>query len=177
MGVQAMSEKQTPEFLAEFCENFSKHLEENVTIQPGPLPADFEVKSIAIRPCQIAHADPAALVRVRPCENNPENKTYLGFLLGEAPLQTYLVYEKPTKTLKVLHVRNPLIFIPELLRCVYGAGSFWGTIKDPEYIRDITDPEIGNLWYIKALKSATGKDSDIKGKMPENDQNGGAGNV
>lgn len=88
------------------------------------------------------------LVRVRPCG---DNKTYLGVYLGNAPAENFISYEKEEKKLTVNVINNPAIFIPELKRVVYGYESWWSKIDSKDQLKDITDEEISNVWYVKAM--------------------------
>jgi hypothetical protein len=99
-------------------------------------------------------------VSVRPCdtEKYPDG-TYLGILLGDLPINWFAQYDKETKKISINGYGNPAILvlgkdgIP--LGIVYGAGSWWGEIKGPEDLEDITDEDIQNVWYVKALKVLT----------------------
>ena len=51
------------------------------------------------------------------------------------------------------HILNPVIFIPDLMRVVLGIESWWVVIKKPKDLKKITDADIQNVWYAKALKS------------------------
>lgn len=93
------------------------------------------------------------MVAVRPCADEFEGKTFLGVLLGEMPLTVGVAFNKETGS---LHVRrqlyNPAIFIPERNAVVFGCGSWWGKIKNESQLRQITDNDIQNVWYVKALE-------------------------
>ena len=45
-----------------------------------------------------------------------------------------------------------MIFVPELNEVVWGCGSFWQKIRSKEQLKNITDGDINNVWYVKALK-------------------------
>ena len=93
-----------------------------------------------------------ALVKVRPCGEEYHNKTYLGFYIGEMPTQIYQSYNPETNILTITKDRNPAIFIPKLKKIVFGYESWWGEIKSEEDLKDITDDDIANVWYVKLLK-------------------------
>ena len=115
---------------------------------------------------------PGTLVAVRPCADQYENKTFLGVYLGDFPSAVYGTQDEPGGDIVIdFHERtNPLIFIPEFADnrfqfhkpspFVYGAGSWWGKIKSEEHLRDITDGDIENVWYVRALKQI----DEIQGK-------------
>lgn len=96
-------------------------------------------------------------VKIRPATKNEGDKTYLGIYLGELPMS--IMYSllkdnaKGGKRIAFLRTENnPAIYIPELKKFVWGAESWWGFIKNPEEIDEITDEEINNIWYVKMLK-------------------------
>ena len=48
---------------------------------------------------------------------------------------------------------NPAIYVPELRKIVFGCESWWGEIQSPDEIKDITDDDISNVWYVKLVKA------------------------
>jgi hypothetical protein len=98
-------------------------------------------------------------VSVRPCDEKFENKTYLGIFLGELALSLGYQFKPEDGVLTVCRgFYNPAILIPDMGEVVYGCGSWWGAIKKPEDLKKITDLDIENVWYVKALKAL---DTDI----------------
>ena len=93
-----------------------------------------------------------AWVSVRPVSDNPDKKTYLGIYLGELPVGTMNTYNPDRKELAIILKRNPAMWVPDLKKIVWGMGSWWTTIDSPEKLRSITDLDINNVWYVKALK-------------------------
>lgn len=92
------------------------------------------------------------MVRVRPCAERYGNKTYMGVLLGEIALSIGCSLNEESGILTVQQqMHNPAIFIPECNSVVYGCGSWWGRIENEEQLRSITDGDINNVWYVKAL--------------------------
>ena len=85
------------------------------------------------------------------------NKTYLGVYLGDLILSTEFFYHTVEKTLTLMPHNNPALWVPDLERIVWGCESWWGTIDSPEELREITDLDINNVWYVKALKALTEK--------------------
>ena len=92
------------------------------------------------------------MVSIRPCADEYKNKTFLGILLGELPLG----YSVSLKEGGILIVRrssfNPAIFVPDINKTIFGCESWWGVIKDEKQLKEITDKDINNVWYVKALK-------------------------
>jgi len=52
---------------------------------------------------------------------------------------------------------NPAMWVPDLNRVVMGWESWWGEIKSEEDLRQISDADIENVWYVKAIKALTEK--------------------
>ena len=99
------------------------------------------------------------LVKVRPCGDKYKNQTYLGILLGDLALSIrHTVDKKGIVTAEHSHY-NPAIFIPALKDIVYGCGSWWSEIENEEQLKQITNNDIDNVWYVKALKKQIQKQS------------------
>ena len=98
------------------------------------------------------HCKMGALVKVRPCGEEYGNKTYLGFYIGDLPLMTTGSFNSEKGIYKVGLFSNPAIFVPELRKIIFGIGSWWGEIESPDEIKDITDDDISNCWYVKLAK-------------------------
>lgn len=93
------------------------------------------------------------MVSVRPCGEQYNGKTFLGVLIGEIALSQIVQLNEETGVLTVgKSLHNPAIFVPDLNTVIYGCGSWWGKIKSKDDLRQITDGDIGNVWYVKALK-------------------------
>ena len=94
------------------------------------------------------------LVIVRPCDPSFGDKTYLGILVGEMPVQIGLQYVREDGELRVYNVMtNPLIVIPEASAAVYGYESWWKSVDSPDDLKDITDEQIMSQPYMAALAS------------------------
>lgn len=98
------------------------------------------------------------LAKVRPCRDEYNGKTYLGFFLGEITTGTYCVYNSDTQELEVACSGNPAIFVPELNKIIFGYESWWSRIEREEDLRDITNNDIENVWYVKAIKELMQKE-------------------
>lgn len=95
-------------------------------------------------------------VAVRPVESA---KTYLGIYMGDMPrvnLNVAAVEADHSLTMRIERgdfMGNPAIYVPALHQIVYGMESWWGELKSPDDIRQISDADIENVWYVQALKS------------------------
>lgn len=47
---------------------------------------------------------------------------------------------------------NPAIFVPEFNEIIWGIESWWSKIESPDDLKQVTDADIENAWYVKALK-------------------------
>lgn len=93
--------------------------------------------------------------KVRPCAEEYGNKTFLGLFLGELPTRTYVTYNRESEELKVGMLSNPAIYVFDLNKIIYGYESWWSRIESENDLKDITDIDINNQWYVKVLKSLT----------------------
>lgn len=93
-----------------------------------------------------------SLVKIRPCGEEYGNKTYLGFYIGDMPLQIYQSYNPKNNVLTIKKDGNPAIFVPELKKIIFGCESWWGEIENEEDLKEITDNDIDNIWYVKLLR-------------------------
>ncbi len=91
-------------------------------------------------------------VKVRPCGDSYGGKTYLGLYLGALPIGHNISHNPETKELKVSFASNPAIFTFGLNKIIYGCESWWGVIESEEDLKEITDADINDVWYVKALK-------------------------
>lgn len=99
-------------------------------------------------------------VSIRPVSDNPENKTFLGLLLGDVATSisaTYITADKQLFLAPAGH--NPAIWVPDLNKIVYGYESWWGTIDSVEQLRKISDDDINSVWYVQALKQLEARES------------------
>lgn len=98
------------------------------------------------------------LVKIRPCDKEYEDKTYLGFYLGDLPLSIHQCFNSASHILNIFTHSNPAIFVPQLNKIIFGCESWWQEITNPDELKDITDECINNQWYVKALKELNKKD-------------------
>lgn len=99
------------------------------------------------------------LVKVRPCGEKYNDKTFVGFLIGEVPLGQSAKWNAEEGILTIRQsFHNPAIFVPELGEVIYGCSSWWGTIDSEEELKAITDDDIDNVWYVRALKALNKED-------------------
>lgn len=103
------------------------------------------------------------MVAVCPCAEEYENKTFLGVLLGEVALSQGGSFNRETGVLTIRRqMHNPAIFIPERNTIVYGCGSWWGKIESKDQLKRITDDDINNVWYVKALQQLEAADGESR---------------
>jgi hypothetical protein len=100
-----------------------------------------------------------AFVKVRPCDEEKwPDGTYVGILLGDLPISWNFSYNTEIKKLMAQGHMNPCILVLDKktgapIDVVWGAGSWWGIIAGPEDLKDISDEDIENVWYVKAIKA------------------------
>lgn len=94
------------------------------------------------------------LVAVRPCAEEFGKRTFLGMLLGDMATRIGIRYSKETETIEATFSgHNPAIWVFDLNRIVMGFESWWGAIENEEQLRNITDADIDNVFYVKALRA------------------------
>lgn len=96
--------------------------------------------------------DIGTLVAVRPCNEKYQGKTFIGFLIGDIPVQPLISYDEKKQKLDISMFSNPCIFIPELKKLVFGYESWWTAIETEEDFKEITEKDIQNTWYVKLAK-------------------------
>ena len=135
----------------EKCEDYkSRYIEYPITVDKiDTCPIEYNSEKIG------------EYVRIRPCAEKYENKTYLGTYIGELPMCNRVQYNEKTNELSVVPVMNPAIYVPKLKKIIFGAESWWGFITSREEfnsITEITDEEIRSQPYFKLLKMFGKKD-------------------
>jgi hypothetical protein len=91
------------------------------------------------------------LVSVRPCNEKYGNKTYVGFYIGELSLSSSIQITDDNKIQCNWSGYNPAIFVPELSEVIMGCASWWSEIETIEQLREITNEDIENVWYVKLM--------------------------
>ena len=106
--------------------------------------------------------DVGKFVAIRPVKSIcPNEKTYLGLLIGEVPISPNTRYTPTTGCLTFSRGHgNPAIFVFDLNRVVLGCESWWGLIKSENDLREITDTDINDTWYVKALRNLPPPEAD-----------------
>lgn len=96
-----------------------------------------------------------------------EKETHLGIYVGDLVTGAGANFHPASGvlTLKLGHY-NPAILVPTLGRIVFGYESWWGEIKSEDDFKKITDQDIQNLWYVKALFGKV-KAIDAQVQVPE----------
>lgn len=90
--------------------------------------------------------------KISPCGDEYKGKTYLGLYLGELPVGHCISHNSENKELSVSFSNNPAIFVFDLNKIIFGCESWWGIIESEDDLKEITDEDIENIWYVKALK-------------------------
>lgn len=90
--------------------------------------------------------------KIRPCGEEYEGRTYLGLYLGEMPVGHSISHNPESNELNVSFSTNPGIFVFDINKIVYGMESWWGIINNEEDLKEITNSDINDIWYVKALK-------------------------
>lgn len=94
-----------------------------------------------------------SFVAIRPCGEEYKNKTYLGLYLGNICLSPWIAFDPRSEELIIEDGHdNPAIFVFDLNKIIFGYESWWGEIESEEDLKDITDADINNVWYVKVLK-------------------------
>ncbi len=96
-------------------------------------------------------AKTGSLVSIRPVADEYDNKTFLGIYLGVMTTGNMVEFKDGVLHISLGHY-NPAIFVPDLGKTIFGYESWWGEIESEEQLRKITDDDIQNVWYVKALK-------------------------
>lgn len=103
------------------------------------------------------------LVAVRPCGKEYQGKTYLGLHIGDVALGQVAKYNRETKEIEIdFSMHNPAIYIFALKKIVYGCESWWRKISDPSELREITDEDIENTWYVQLLRQIEKEKDEAK---------------
>lgn len=133
------------EFKGNFiCENFkSRYIEYPIEVSKINLDNDMSGFRDNYR---------GKFVKIRPCGEKYKNRTYLGIYLGDLPKGYRITHDSDTKELNVSFDTNPAIFVFDLNEIIYGYQSWWGFIKNENDLKNITDIDIDNVCYVKALK-------------------------
>ena len=99
--------------------------------------------------------DVGNFVAVRPCGCiNPDGKTYLGIYLGEMRVLGggFEFFSESGELHTIPKLLNPAIYIFDLRHVVFGYESWWAIINSEDDLAQISDEDIQNVWYVRALK-------------------------
>ena len=136
--------------LSEIGAAIEEHKKHNTVIAGGHCEPALMVENVHLNVPAFEKTKQQQYVAVRPVDSE---KTYLGVMLGECPSMFFGSYNDETKTLSLIGRGNPMMFIPDLETSVFGYESWWTPIETKEDLRKITDADIQNVWYVKALKT------------------------
>lgn len=127
--------------------------------------ADWSQKGNIMSPGFMGYKE-GSFVAIRPCEAEYNDKTFLGIYLGEMALSLQLGYNPVNGNIIPQHsFHNPAIFVPDISKIIYGCGSWWGQIESEDQLKQITNNDINNVWYVKALKQLS-EDTTEDGLLP-----------
>lgn len=105
--------------------------------------------------------DIGKFVAIRSVHKEDGDKTYLGIYLGEFAVSQGVSYDVQKKELTVSRfMYNPAIYVFDLKKVLFGCESWWGIIKSEKDLQQITDKDIENVWYVKALKQISELDNE-----------------
>ena len=108
------------------------------------------------------YGETGTLVACRPCDEQYKDKTYLGFYLGELPAMQWPSVNKDEQKIQMMTIRNPAMFVPEIGKVIWGAGSWWKIINSVEEFREITNEDINNTWYVQLARAIEKKEDNDK---------------
>lgn len=139
------------------CSDFFARMLGEDDLETAP-PEPLLVKKIIGGPPMYMESGPSRYgtpcwVAIRPCAEDCKGQTYLGLYIGD--LATGVTF-RANSEMGVMSVcpawHNPAIWVFDLNRLVFGMESWWGRIKTPEDMKQITNQDIENTWYVQALK-------------------------
>lgn len=82
-----------------------------------------------------------------------DEKTHVGFLLGDLGVNLHFGYLAGDQVVVFSYDYNPALFVPELGRVIMGYECWWSSIKSEDQLREITNEDIENQWYVKVLRA------------------------
>lgn len=120
---------------------------------------ELDVKALSLPKLEKGYRNPGSFVAVRPANHD---RTYLGLYLGDMPIGigAHKRLEEGKLVLSRVSPTNPCIYVFDLHQLVYGIESWWGEIETEKHLRQITDHDIDNVWYVRALKQMAGPKGD-----------------
>lgn len=133
-------------------------MKENALIGEALQGETLDVAVVECRPCLRQSLKVGTWVAIRPAG---DTRTYLGVYLGDLTLDVQAVYHKVRKTLTLQPFTNPTFFVPGKDQLFWGYGSWWRPLNSAEDLKDITDAAIDDVWYVRALKELSSKDSEV----------------
>jgi len=150
--------------LASLIGALSKDIAENPLKMESEFEYPMEISGIKNRsPRNVNTHKTGSLVQIRPCSDKYEEKTYLGIYIGEVPIESMVALNTRTNVLDVMSHANPAIFVPELKKVIFGCESWWGYIRSEEELKQITNKDIEDVWYVQLLKEMGKKDESGQG--------------
>lgn len=147
--------------LSDDCEVTNQDCEKCSSYKSKYIEYPIQVNEINVeKPAKIKSSRAGSFVKIRPCAEEYGGKTYLGLYLGNQPAWNSVSYNNENGVLTVKPVCNPAIFVFDLKKIIYGMESWWSVIEKPEDIKDISDMDIENTWYVRLMKEMSGPESE-----------------
>jgi len=115
----------------------------------------IEIEDIRLPPLSV---EIGGSVAIRPSSDEYEDKTYLGIFLGGIARIESTAFNTVEKTIIIYNREHPAFFVPKLKKIIFGFESWWKPITNIDTLKEITDEDIQNTWYVKALKEIDGSD-------------------
>lgn len=145
----------TPDEIKEMTERLEKAAEARRIKYPITVEGiDFKVKiGVSKDGGWLSTGKPGSFVAIRSCKDGHGDKTRLGLLIGFVPIDAGVAHHKNTNRLEFyVSGDNPAIYVFDLNEVVLGRESWWGPIESEAQLREISNDDIQNVWYVKALK-------------------------
>ena len=161
------------DLIGKFSKDIAEHKDKFYMMDEIEFPTEISgVTGSIARPRAGAMTDVkmGAFVKVRPCAEKYDDKTFLGIYIGDIPVELIYEVEKENKMLHVRTYGNCAFFVFELSTIIFGCESWWSEVKDMEDIdRLVTDADIDNTWYVQVLKAMASVESEKETQDVDNE--------
>ena len=111
----------------------------------------YDKESKFIRKPFFGNVAPGDFVAVRSCRKEHEDRTFLGIYVGDVS-DSYIGHDNTANSIIVKSsMPNPCMWVPEIEDYIFGYESWWHKISTEDDLKDITNADIENVWYVRAL--------------------------